>query len=101
MSIVTDKPQYSDDDIIILSHIYLGILSESQCKSISIMTDVSKQTFIPGIMTFGFHFYYTNEAFVPDLRDELKDLDIDDKMMYHKLIIILARYILTNEGVSK
>jgi len=84
-----------------LAKIYIGILSEKQHEQLFKRFTHTKSTFIPGTMTFGEHFYYTNESFLEEyMFDKLRYLDHRDLEIYPKIIVFLARIILNNEGAE-
>jgi len=91
---------FNEEDLKILTHIYMNILTNRQCKQLFTMIETAKNTFMEGTMPFGEHLYYCNEPFLNrEMFDELKNIDNRGILMYHTLVIKLSKYILRKEGV--
>ncbi len=87
-----DKPDY-----FALCKIYLGILTEKQCKVVFKTLTKAKESFIRGSMPFGRHFYHCNKIMFGDdvdMKEEIISLDEKDYVLYPMAMVVTARYIL-------
>ena len=88
------------EDYLIICGVYIDLISDRQCHILFNMISHLDKTFIPGIMPYGEHFWYTYESKLDGyMFDELKgrELNAGVKAM---IMVFISRILLREEGIK-
>ena len=84
----------------IICGVYIDLISDRQCHILFNMISRLDKTFIPGIMPYGEHFWYTYESKLDDyMLNELKNKDLKDGVKTIVMVFI-CRILLREEGIK-
>lgn len=88
------------EDYVLLSSIYIDLISDRQCFLLYDMLCHLNETFIEGTMPYGEHFWYTHEKKLDDyMWEELKGKDKKDGVLTI-LTVFFCKALLKEEGIK-